>query len=1112
MLTVVTGGPESRRTEYLLTRLKKRAEQKKKGILLVPESFSHQAERRLLSFCGNPAGQYVTVSTFRKLTEDVLEAVGERPETLDDGGRVLTMHRALTQTASALEYYRGAGRPQLTEKLVEIASELQVCGVSPQQLLELDNIPPKLKDLALIYARYKALCDGGKLDPSSKIDLAGERLEESGLMRDTAVFIDGFEGFTAQNLRFLDRVFSACEEATALLVMGKDDLLYTEQHQTLHRLARMAESHGMGFSRIELPDEPDDRAPALRGLSARLFRSGEEPASSGGGAALYRCGYPDGECELVAALVRQRALEGVRLRDMAVVCGSLEEYGPSLSAAFERYEIPLFLSEKTDLLQKQPIAAALGALEAMEDGFSLESVLDWLRCGLTPLRRDELDLLENYCYTWQVRGGKWFEPFVSPTCGFGNPAPDEGERLENVERIRGIVSEMLTALRDSMKDCPDGAAYASAMRIFLEHIGLEQALEERCKAFTLSGKERESSETAQLWHILTDALDQFSGAMEGVPMDRSEFLRLLKLMLRQYDVSAIPPSLDSVPASEFQRFSGDGAKEIFILGARDGLFPPDRPAASLLTEQERDDLAQQGVELTQNALERAWQQQCAVCRSVAAARDALTVTAPRRLSDGTPAPESYLFRRIASLTGSEVRDGDSVLARLRLTARRPLLQMACRAAQGGAAEEQLAALRDRMEDPSDRARILELRRYASSDRGPITDPDLVRGLYGGRLSMTASRIETVSTCRFSYFMQYGLKAKPRRVARFGAPEIGTFVHYVVEHAVRELCGDPEGSPEAITVKYVNLYWREELPAAWRTARFQAIYDQAGRMACRIVRNVWEEISAGDFRPVCFELDFSQNGDLPPLLLQEDGAVLTVNGKIDRVDGFIRGDTLYLKVLDYKTGIKTFHLSDVLYGLNLQMFLYLLMLEKGDREKLKALTGAESVSVFEPCAALYIPAKSPFLPGDPREGEAAIQSKMDKELRRIGIVRGDGDLLEAMEHGGAFRFLPVSVKKDGSFSAASSVASAEQMGRLIRKTESILRRIASQISRGDVEANPYRVGYDQTSCRFCDYKDACHFDPTMKKDKFRFLPVRSPAKVHEILEQEEHDSAERGRRQ
>ena len=77
-----------------------------------------------------------------------------------------------------------------------------------------------------------------------------------------------------------------------------------------------------------------------------------------------------------------------------------------------------------------------------------------------------------------------------------------------------------------------------------------------------------------------------------------------------------------------------------------------------------------------------------------------------------------------------------------------------------------------------------------------------------------------------------------------------------------------------------------------------------------------------------------------------------------------------------------------------------------------------------------------------------------------------------------------------------------MGRLLRKTETTLRRIARDIDSGDIEATPYRTGRDDTPCRFCDFREACHFDPTLKKDKLRFLPVESPARVHEILEQEE----------
>ena len=74
--------------------------------------------------------------------------------------------------------------------------------------------------------------------------------------------------------------------------------------------------------------------------------------------------------------------------------------------------------------------------------------------------------------------------------------------------------------------------------------------------------------------------------------------------------------------------------------------------------------------------------------------------------------------------------------------------------------------------------------------------------------------------------------------------------------------------------------------------------------------------------------FGPGEEYPPILLEGDGVKLTLSGKIDRLDGFIQDGTLYVKVADYKTGKKTFHLSDLLYGINMQMFVYLLMVGFG----------------------------------------------------------------------------------------------------------------------------------------------------------------------------------------
>ena len=136
----------------------------------------------------------------------------------------------------------------------------------------------------------------------------------------------------------------------------------------------------------------------------------------------------------------------------------------------------------------------------------------------------------------------------------------------------------------------------------------------------------------------------------------------------------------------------------------------------------------------------------------------------------------------------------------------------------------------------------------------------------------------------------------------------------------------------------------------------------------------------------------------------------------------------------------------------------------------------------------------------------VERKMSRELRRIGSVLDDPALLEAMEQqeGGKFRFLPVSLKKDGSLSSTSSVTSSEGFARLVRGVDRQLRHIAQQIAQGDIEAQPVSTGPDWSACDWCPFRDACHFDETMKKDRRRKIRVLPDSQVYARLQEEEEE--------
>ena len=107
-------------------------------LLLVPEHATYQAELDLCRVCGDTASRHGEVLSFRLLASRVLARTGGAADgTLDAGGKLLMMQRALQEALPSLTVYARPSRkaPFLAE-LVALCDELQVCRVEPERLGE----------------------------------------------------------------------------------------------------------------------------------------------------------------------------------------------------------------------------------------------------------------------------------------------------------------------------------------------------------------------------------------------------------------------------------------------------------------------------------------------------------------------------------------------------------------------------------------------------------------------------------------------------------------------------------------------------------------------------------------------------------------------------------------------------------------------------------------------------------------------------------------------------------------------------------------------------------------------------------------------------------------
>lgn len=1101
-MRIITGRAGSGKTEMLMREIAAQVDANAgRQILIVPELFSHAYERRLAQATQNRGARTAEVLTFSRLAGRVFAEVGGLADTaLSAAGQLLTLQEAVRRTAAGLKVYAGAtSNAQTLRELLRAVDELKCYAVPPEQLLavlpdvraqEESALADKLYDLGQIATMYDRLCEQSLPDPRQVLTLLADRLPQSRCLKGATIYIDAFQGLTPQEVHITAQFLDQGLPITAAITcdMHYPDL-FVSGCNMVKTLSRLAQRKAIAVTQIDLGESKCARAADLVAIEQRgLLPVQSTQLTDGESTQIYAAATPFEECEYAAAYICRKVREqGARYRDFVIAASDMQPYTAALTLAMARYDVPVFLSEKAQLLDKPPLALVTGALQAVTEGFRYEDVFGCLRTGLCALTAEEIDQLEEYVLLWRIRAGAWQRPFAGHPQGYGQIFDETAqETLDALNALRERAIAPFVALAEALKSAQTATDFAKALYAFLEQTEVPVRMQQRAQLHEQAGRVQLAEEYRQLWEILVTALEQFSWTCGDAPMDARRFAQLLPLVLGEYDVGTIPVSLDQVTCGSMDRVCEGNAKHMILLGANDGLLPKTQAGGGVLTQADRTALEQFGVSLSAFGAERMLMQQEILYRALACPTQTLLLCYHQTDETGKAARPSYLIGTLRQmLEGIRTESTATQAGRFRLEAERPSVELACAYCSGTKNAATYAAYAHYQHDP----RVVRAANW-NVNRGPLEDKQTAHALYGKQVRVTASRVDTFYSCRFAFFMQYGLKANARRVADFAAPEAGTFLHYVLENTLQALHKEAGGAAQASATqaqkhmkKYVAQYVKEQLGGLEnKPARFRYLFRRLVKTMEHILENVLEELRVSDFAPIDYELQFSQGGDLPPVSVQDDEVTTRLSGKVDRVDGYIRNGRLYVRVMDYKSGKKSFSLSDIWYGLNMQLVLYLSALQEQGlmryRDKL-----SQALCEIVPAGVLYIPAREQLLDAPRDVDEDTLRALREKALRRSGLVTDDMDILEAMEHGlqGDGRFIPVKIRapkkgEEGDVSVVGGIADLARFGKLARYAQRKLLEMGNALVQGDVRCNPYQNG-QASACQWCSYAPACQFDQT-----------------------------------
>ena len=1072
MLTLLIGPDWTANRQEILNRISMDVHQKKPGrIYMVPELISHDTERRLCACAGDTASRYAEVLSFTRLARRVSDSVGSAAmECLDKGGRVVAMAAAARQLTGKLKAYASVEtKPEFLTGLIDAIDEFKRCCITSEILMDASrqlegSFAQKLEELALLMEGYDALCARGKRDPRDQMTWCLEQLEDSDFAKNHVFYIDGFPDYTRQNLEILELLIRESPSVTVSLncdAVGSKLMAFEKAGDTAKQILDCARRAGVEY-RVELVEVPET---ARMQVCRKLFQGPIEKGSAKDHIRVYRAESPYMEAMGAAEQVMELVRGGCRYRDINLVCGDMSVYMPLVNQVFHRFGIPLYQSGTDDILQKSVVCTVLNALEAALSGFEQRSVLRYLRSALSPLTMDECDRVENYAIIWGIRGNKWTKNWENHPEGLSGQWKDVHRRqLDVINAARDRAIRPLESLRRAFLENSTLNLQVRAIYDFLQEISLASRLARLADQLDSQGDNREAQILNQLWEILLSALEQMHDTLGNTAWEPEHFVRLLRLLLSQYDVGTIPPVLDAVQMGQPSAQRLHEQKHLIVLGAQEGNLPGYSGSTGVLSDQERETLRQMDVFITGGAMEGIRAEFAEIYGVFCGARESVRVWC----SGEQP---SFVFRRLSELAGG-VSD---MMATMGFAGANPREAAAYLARW----DDREAATQLGIREDFDTA--VGMRDYSLG----TVDRERIDALYGTSLNLSASQIEQQAKCRMHYFLRYGLRVQERKEAAVDPAEFGTYVHDVLENTCR--CVRDMGGFHCVTREqtleiahgFSDDYAREHF-SQLDSKRVAYLFQRNMQELDAIIRELWEELKDSEFQPQGFEIGFGMGeaDSLAGIQIPNGAMPAALRGYVDRMDTWEHSGNTYYRIVDYKTGPKDFDYCDVFNGIGLQMLLYMFALRESGEEHL----GDRPI----PVGVQYFPARVKYLSTDGRPEDADADKKRQKEWRREGLLLQDEQILRAMEPGEEFKRLNCSVKKDGSL--VGDLATREQMKLLEGYVFRILGKLVEEIASGDVSPNPYTRG-DHGACSWCPYGSICHKEEVEGRRNYKTMSAQ-----------------------
>ncbi len=1111
-----------------------------KLILLVPEQYTFTTENKILHEIGEHAFFRTEVLSFKKMAHNIFEEYGGRvKEIIKESGRNMLIHRVINENIESLDYFNRMSREQgFNEIISEVISEFKKYNISIDSIRAIDEkindneLYQKIKELMIIYEAFNLKMHENYIDGDDQLTLLNKKLLESSAYVDSEVWIDEFTSFTPQQLDIIKVLAKRCRRVNITFCIDNKSLnnnseditdVFNIIKSTENKILKIMKENNIAYDKPvnlnnAIPYRFKDNL-ELDHIEKYFFSYPfNEYDKTPERITLYKASNIYDEIERVSksitSLVREK---GYRYRDISVVCRNIDDYEKIISVIFKDYNIPYFLDKKIQLLSNPLIVLISSAFEILLKNWSYESVFKYLKSGLTGIDNSYIDRLENFILEYGVKGYKWTSrEIVNEKWFIGNSELTDDKVLiaEIMEEIRYPLMIFHNKIngKHKVKDI------CSAIYEFLVDVKVFDRINEWIKNFEELGLEDKVKEYSQVESIVIDILDQAVDVIGEERLEYSEFFRILSSGFANEEIGIIPVALDQVNIGDIARIKGRDVKVLYIVGINDGVLPASKKEEGLLSDRDRITLGEVGINLSSTTRNKVFEEQYLLYIALTISSEYLMLSYPMADFEGKSLRPSIVISRIKKIFPNLIEESAIYDLKIlenkfgKIIAPIPTFNELIISMRKDFDKEYVEPYWSEIYEWfknngefKDKVKNI-FKGLSYSNIGDKVPRNKLRKLYQNdleKLVFSVSKLEKYAECPFSYFVQYGLKAKNRKVYEFTPPDLGSFVHEMLDsftNKVREdgiLWSDLSNEKcKKIISNLIDKKLMDESNSILNsTKKFKYLAQRFKRVISKSVSVIASQIGKGEFEVFKTEFDFGSYSSGEAITLDlSDNEKVYLQGRIDRIDKLDLDGETYIRIIDYKTGAKKFDLNEIYHGLQMQLLVYLDALIRNSKYILD--------KQVKPGAILYFKIDDPIIKSKKEMTDEEVEKEVLSALKMKGLVLKDARVVKAMDKDieGYSLVIPASFKADGSFKATSDVVTEEEFRILREYVNRKMIEICEEMLSGDIKIQPTKNS-NIAHCEYCDFSSICQFDTEIKDNKYKIIINKSTNDIWNNIKKE-----------